>query len=76
MKYETVGGTVTREETYRKITHHLDELEDLCYIMSHLHRTETGRHDELIATGWRAIGQMMKLTREQMRKLAEGRVMQ
>lgn len=56
-RYETIGGTVTRGETIAKIMDHLKEIENSCYVISHLHMTDQN-HDRLLAQGWRAWGEM------------------
>jgi hypothetical protein len=73
-KYETVGGTVTRSETLSKLLELLREAEDCCYVIAHLHRTEHSKREELLATGWRGIGEMLALVRSQVIKIAKGRL--
>ena len=73
-KYETVGGVVTRGETIAKLTDLLREAEECCYVVSHLHRAEDGHKDELLATGWRGIGQLLERTRAQIIELEKGRL--
>jgi hypothetical protein len=75
-KYERVAGVMTREETYRKLCEELVEVEELCAMMAHLHAAEsdTGR-GQLLATGWRAMSQMIHLTRDQVSKLAAGKLL-
>ena len=69
-KYSTVGGVVTRSEAYTKLMHHLDEAADQAAVLSHLHSTEIGQMDALIAKGWLGVHQMLLLVRDQVRKYA------
>ena len=73
-KYETTGGYVTRHDAFAKLQHLLKEAEDQCYVISHLTRTETSAKDELLATGWRAIGQLLARVSDQILKLGMGRL--
>lgn len=72
-KYETIGGRVTRHETYSKIIHLIDELRDQCLIMGHLHKTEDANHDRLLAKGWYGIEEMLQMFRKQIVQLAQGK---
>lgn len=69
-KYETVAGVVTRGETFAKLIETLTEAQELCYVLAHLHATEDGHNDALLAQGWRATGEMMKLTKHNITKMA------
>ena len=62
-KYETVGGTVTRSETYSKLMDLLREAEECCYVISHLHNTEDSAMDRTLAHGWRGVGQLLEQVR-------------
>ena len=73
-KYETSAGYVTRADAYAKLCHLLREAEDQCYVISHLLRTEDSRKDELMATGWRGIGQLLSRVHDQVLKLGQGRL--
>jgi hypothetical protein len=73
-KYETLGGYVTKAETFAKLQHHLKEAEDMCYTISHLMRTESGHKDELLAAGFRGIGQLLARVSDQILKLGQGKL--
>lgn len=73
-KYETIGGQVTRGETFAKLLDHLREAEECCYVISHLHNTEDANNDRLLATGWRGVGQMLELVRSRVTKMAAGKL--
>lgn len=75
-KYERVAGVMTREETYRKLCEELIEVEELCAMMAHLHAAEDSTaRGQLMATGWRAMSQMIHLIRDQVVKLAAGKLL-
>ena len=38
-KYSTIGGQVTRGESFAKLIHHLNEAADQAAVLSHLHNT-------------------------------------
>jgi len=69
MKYETIGGQVTRGETYAKIIEQMKELRSNFAVMAHLHNTE-GDKDALIAKGWLAMEELMHRIEHQVTKLA------
>ena len=73
-KYETSAGYVTRADAFAKLCHLLKEAEDQCYIISHLTNTEDNKKDELMATGWRGIGQLLDRVHAQILKLGQGRM--
>jgi hypothetical protein len=75
-KYERIAGTVTREETYRKLCEELIEVEELCAVMAHLHAAESDTsRAQLLAIGWRGMSQMIHLIRDQVSKLAAGKLL-
>ena len=73
-KYETTAGYVTRTETLAKLLELLKEAEDCCYVIAHLHRTEDAKHEALLATGWRGIGQMLALVHRKVIEIAKGKL--
>lgn len=72
--YETTAGYVTRADHYSKLMELLREAEDTCYIIAHLHRTETSKREELLATGWRGVGQMLAMTRTKILEFAKSSI--
>jgi len=73
-KYSTTAGYVTRADAFAKLQHHLKEAEDQCYVVSHLLRSEDSNKDELLATGFRGIGQLLARVSDQVIKLGQGRL--
>lgn len=71
-KYETTAGYVTRGDTYAQINEKLIELQELCYVMGHLHNTEDSHMDRLLGKGWLGVGDMMKMVQRQVIQLAKG----
>jgi hypothetical protein len=69
-KYETIGGQVTRGETYAKMMDHLREVQDCCAIMAHLHNTEGNDMDKLLAKGWLGMAEMFRLVQFKVTQLA------
>lgn len=73
--FSTKGGMVTRGETYAKLLWHLREAQDQCYVMAHLHNTETGNDmDKLLAKGWLGMGELMKMQIYQVTELAKSKL--
>lgn len=70
MSLPTIGGVVTRGETYTKLLHHLVECQELCAVMSHLHQTEDSAMDKTLAHGWLAIAEHMRVMQHQVTKMA------
>lgn len=73
-KYERVAGIVTKNETFAALNEHMIEVEELCSVMGHLHATEDGHSDKLLATGWRGIAELMHRARAQMLSMATGKL--
>ena len=71
----TVAGRPTTSETYLKLIHHLREVQSLCAVMSHLHRTEEGNRERLLSRGWLGIAEMMKMVEAQISQLAQGKLL-
>lgn len=70
----TIGGVVTRGEVFSKLLHHLDETQDMCATMAHLHRTEDTEQDRLLAHGWLGMAELIKRMRFQIVELAKRRM--
>lgn len=70
----TVAGTVTRGEVFSKLLHHLEEAQDMCATLSHLHNTEDSEKDRALARGWLMCSEMMKRARENIITLAKGTI--
>ena len=69
-KYNTTGGVPTRADAYTKLIWHLTEAQDQAYLLSHLHRTEASKMDELVSKGWMGIGELIGRMKIQITKLA------
>jgi hypothetical protein len=72
--FSTKGGVVTRSETFAKLLHHLDEARDCALVISHLHKTEDTSKDRVLAMGWMAVGEFMKMIRGKVVDLAQGKL--
>lgn len=75
-RYETTAGYVTRADTFAQILEKLRELQELYYVMGHLHALQDTPQDLHLAHGWRGMGEMTKLIQFQVTKLAQGGLMQ
>lgn len=73
-KYETIGGQVTRGETFAKIIDLIDQLRDQCAVMSHLHSTEDNDMDKLLAKGWLGVAELFRAVRFKVTDLATGKL--
>jgi len=69
-KYETLGGAITRGETYSKLCDLIREAESCCYVMAHLHNTENNEMDHLLAKGWLGMGELFKQVNNRVVQLA------
>ena len=72
--FSTLGGTVTKGETFSKLIYHIDEARDMCSTLGHLHQTEDTDKDRLRAQGWRAIEELLHRMRSQIIQLAKGTI--
>lgn len=70
----TIGGVVTKGECLTKILYHSEELENLYYTYAHLLNTEDNQIDKLLAKGWLGMGELMKLQRQKILEMAQGRL--
>ena len=68
--YATLGGTVTIDESYRLLMHHLSEARNQCLVISHLRMADDTNQARLIAKGWTAMEEMLSMTQEQVRQIA------
>lgn len=68
--FSTIGGVATKDEAYRKLMHHLEEAQNQALVIGHFHNTEDSNIDKLLAKGWYGVGEMLQMTREQIRQLA------
>ena len=75
-KYETTAGYVTRADTLAQIMEKNRELEELYYVMGHLHALQDTPHENLLAYGWRGMGELTKRIQHQVLILAQGKLMQ
>lgn len=53
---------------------HLEEAENQALVIGHFHNTEDDNMSKLTAKGWYGVGEMLKMTREQIRQLAMRRM--
>ncbi len=74
MRYETIGGQVTRGETYAKLMDHLREAQECACVLAHLHNTEDNDMDKLLARGWLGVAEMFRLAQDKVTKLAMKRM--
>lgn len=72
--FSTIGGIATKDEAYRKLMHHLEEAQNQALVIGHLHNTEDDNMSKLMAKGWYGVGEMLQMTREQIRQLAMRRM--
>ena len=72
-KYSTIGGQVTRGETFAKLIHHINEAADQAATLSHLHNTETSQMDALSDKGWLGIHELLLRMRHQITELAKNK---
>ena len=68
--FSTIGGVVTRGETFAKLLHHLREAQDQAAVMSHLENTESGPHAAASAKGWLMVSEMMRRIVKQVTDMA------
>jgi len=74
-KYETKGGQVTQGETYTRLMHHLEEMQNQCCVMAHLTRSmSSSKQDNALADGWIAMSELFKRVQYQVTTLAQGRL--
>lgn len=71
-RYETTAGHVTRADTYAQILEKLRELQELYYLMGHLHTLQDNPRDLHLGQGWRGMGEMTRLVQHQVTELAKG----
>lgn len=72
--FSTIGGIATKDEAYRKLMHHLEEAQNQAHVIGHLHNTEDDNMSKLLAKGWHGVGEMLQVTRGQIRALAMRRM--
>lgn len=70
--FSTLGGQVTRGETFSKLIYHIREAQDMAATMSHLHNTEDSNQEKLKAKLWLVVSERLKLMQNQLIDLAKG----
>jgi len=73
-KYETVGGNVSRADTFTKLLDLLAQAQEQSLVLSHLHMTEDNDTDKLIARGWAGIAELLQKMQHQITELATGKL--
>ena len=68
--FSTFGGIPTKDEAYRKLMHHLEEAQNQALAIGHFYNTEDDNTAKLLAKGWYGVGEMLQMTRAQIRQLA------
>lgn len=67
--FSTIGGTATKDEAYRKLQHHLEEAQNQALVIGHFFNTEDDNASKLLAKGWYGVGEMLQMTRRQIREI-------
>lgn len=75
-RYETTAGQVTRADTYAQLIEKLREIEELFYVMGHLHALQDNKHDLLLSRGWKGMGELMARVHANVIVLAQGKFKQ
>jgi hypothetical protein len=71
LPYETKGGHISESETFAQLIEYLRMSQECCYVLGHYRKAQD---DELIGTGWLAVGEMLKKVQEQVTSLATKRL--
>ena len=67
--FSTIGGVATKDEAYRKLMHHLEEAQNQALVIGHFYNTEDDNTAKLLAKGWYGVGEMLQMTRVQIREI-------
>jgi hypothetical protein len=67
--FSTIGGVATKDEAYRKLTHHLEEAQNQALVIGHFYNTEDDNVSKLLAKGWYGVGEMIQMMRRQVREI-------
>ena len=67
--FSTIGGLATNDEAYRKLQHHLEEAQNQALVIGHFFNTEDDNMSKLLAKGWYGVGEMLQMTRRQVREI-------
>jgi hypothetical protein len=67
--YETEGGQASEAITYSRLCEHLRLAAECCYVLGHLRKAND---DEVMGSGFLAIGQLLERVVTQVTKLATG----
>jgi len=65
----------TRNEAFMKLIHHLGEAQSSAAIMAHLHNTEDSAKDAILARGWLAVSEALKMMQHKVTEIAQGRML-
>lgn len=67
----------TRDETYMRLQHHLKEAQAAAAMLAHLHRAQNdsiGSRDSIMASGWLAISEALRLMQQKVIEIATGAI--
>jgi len=67
--FSTIGGVATKDEAYRKLQYHLEEAQNQALVIGHFFNTEDDAPSKLLAKGWYGVGEMLQMTRRQVREI-------
>ena len=67
--FSTIGGVATKDEAYRKLTHHLEEAQNQALVIGHFYNTEDDNMSKLLAKGWYGVGEMLQGIRRTVREI-------
>lgn len=64
----------TVQEEYAKLLEYLVKSQESCAMIAHLTRAQGSKKDDVLATGWLGISELLKRIQTQITKLAMGRM--
>ena len=73
-RFPTTAGLPTRADCYSQLLEKLIECQELAAMLGHLSRTESGHGDDVLASGWLGIAELLKRMQTQITKMAMNRL--
>ena len=71
LPYETIAGNLSEAHTYAQLIEYLRMAEEACYVLGHYKKAND---DKVVGQGFLAIGEMLRMTQNNITKLATGKL--
>ena len=72
--YQTSGGIPTRGLVFDQLIENLNQARNCCGMLAHIHQTESGTKDKVMALAWLSIAELMHKIVTKVTALGQGQL--